>query len=136
VEILTNILAEQQFRQELSDAMSFLAQRGISDAAVSFGFTLDAPELQDIGVSYTVPIADVPAFIEERERTKGFHLGFYDCWIEPSGLDADFSSATTAIFTLRLIPSRRSVPSVAIGKRRDLACIQMSSGETPNQRCK
>jgi hypothetical protein len=90
VEILTNILTEEQFRQELGDAMSFLAQRGISDVAVSFGFTPDAPQLDDVGVGYTVSIADVPSFIAERERTKGFRLGLYDCWITPSALDARF----------------------------------------------
>jgi hypothetical protein len=49
VEILTNILTEDQFRQELGDAMLFLAQRGISDVAVSFGFTPDAPEFWAVG---------------------------------------------------------------------------------------
>jgi hypothetical protein len=90
VEILTNILSEEQFRQELGDAMSFLAQRGIRKVAVSFGFTPDAPQLNDVGIGYTVPIANVPSFIAERERTQGFRLGVYDCWIEPSELDARF----------------------------------------------
>jgi hypothetical protein len=90
VEILTNILTEDQFRQELGDAMLFLAQRGISDVAVSFGFTPDAPEVKDVGVGYTVPVAEVPSFIAERERTKGFRLGLYDCWIAPSALDVRF----------------------------------------------
>jgi len=90
VEILTNILSEETLREELEHAMSFLAQRGISDVAVSFGFTPDAPQLDDVGVRYTIPIADVPSFIAERERTKGFQLGMYDCWIEPSALAARF----------------------------------------------
>jgi hypothetical protein len=90
VEILTNILTEQQFRQELSNAMSFLAQRGISRAVVSFGFTLHAPQLEDVSVGDTVPIADVPAFIAKRERSKDFRLGVFDCCIEPSGLDMRF----------------------------------------------
>ncbi len=71
MEILTNILSEEQFRQELGDVMSLLTQRGISDVAVSFGFTPDAPQQDDVGVGYTVPIGDVPSFIAERERTKG-----------------------------------------------------------------
>jgi hypothetical protein len=91
VEILTNILTEQQFRQELGDAMSFLAHRGISDAVVSFGFTPHAPQLEDVSVGDTVPIADVPAFIAKRERSKGFRLGVFDCCIEPSGLDMRFN---------------------------------------------
>jgi hypothetical protein len=86
MEIHTNILGKEQFRQELADAMSFLAQREISDVAVSFGFTPDAPQLDDVGVGYTVPIANVPSFIADRERTKGFRLGLYDCWIEPLAL--------------------------------------------------
>jgi len=79
MEMHTNILSKEQFRQELADAMSFLAQRRISDVAVSFGFTPDAPQLDDVGVGYTVPIANVPSFIADRERTRGFRLGLYDC---------------------------------------------------------
>ena len=79
MEILTNILSNKQFRQELADAMSFLGRRGISDVAVSFGCTRDAPQLDDVGVGYTVPIANVPSFIADRERTRGFRLGLYDC---------------------------------------------------------
>ncbi len=90
MEILANILNEEQFRQELGDVMSLLAQRGISDVAVSFGFTPDAPQQDDVGVGYTVPIGHVPSFIAERERTKGFRLGLYDCWIEPLAFDARF----------------------------------------------
>ncbi len=90
MEILTNILSEEQFRQELGDVMSLLTQRGISDVAVSFGFTPDAPQQDDVGVGYTVPIGDVPSFIAERERTKGFRLDLFDCWIEPLTLDARF----------------------------------------------
>jgi hypothetical protein len=90
VEILTNILSEEQFRQELGDAMSFLAERGINDVTVSFGFTPDAPQLDDVGVGYTIPISDVPSFIAKRERTKGFRLGVCDCWVEPAALDARF----------------------------------------------
>ena len=90
MEILTNILSEGQFRQELGDAMLFLAQRGVGDVAVSFGFTPDAPQLDDVGVGYTVPVADVPSFIAERERTKGFRFGLYDCWITSSALSARF----------------------------------------------
>ena len=79
MEILTDILSEEKFREELEHAISFLAQRGISDVAVSFGFTPDAPQLDDVGVGYTVPIANVPSFIADRERTRGFRLGLYDC---------------------------------------------------------
>ncbi len=57
-------------------------------------FRLDSrptlPQLCDVGVGHTVPIADVPSYIAERERSKGFRLGGYDCWIEPSALDARF----------------------------------------------
>jgi hypothetical protein len=90
VEILTNILTEEQFRAELHDVASLFAQRGISHAAVAFGFTPDAPQLNDVGVRHIIPVADVPSFISERERTKGFKLGLYDCWIEPQGLNACF----------------------------------------------
>ncbi len=90
VEILTNILTEEQFRAELQDTMTLVAQHGISDVAVAFGFTPDAPDLDDVGIRHTIPIGDVPDFISEREHTKGFKLGLYDCWIEPLGLDASF----------------------------------------------
>lgn len=90
MEILTNILTEDQFRQELADTAHFLSQQGISEAAVSFGFTPDCPDLEDVGVPHSVPVADVPSVVAERERTKGFRLGVYDCWIEASGLDARF----------------------------------------------
>jgi hypothetical protein len=86
VEIITNI----QFRQEPGDAVSFLAQRGITNGTVSFGFTAAAPELEDTGVGYTIPIADVLLFIAERERTKHFRFGLDDCWITPLALDARF----------------------------------------------
>jgi len=90
VELLTNILSEKEFRDELRDAMAFLANRGVRDAAVAFGFAQASPGLEDVGVRYTVPIADVDSFIVDRERTKGFRLGVCDCWIEPSDLDARF----------------------------------------------
>jgi hypothetical protein len=90
MEILTNILTEEQFRRELSDTIVFLSQRGITDVAVSFAFTPDFPDLNDVGVRYTVPVAGVLSFVTERERTKGFRLGQYDCWIDPSGFDAQF----------------------------------------------
>jgi hypothetical protein len=90
VEIVTNILSEEQFRQELRDAVSLVAQRGITNVTVSFGFTGAAPELEDAGVGYTIPIADVLLFIAERERTKGFRFGLDDCWITPLALDARF----------------------------------------------
>jgi hypothetical protein len=90
MEILTNILTEEQVRQELADTMLFLSQRGISEVAVSFAFTPDSPDLDDVGVCYTVPIADLLSFVTERERTNGFRLGRYDCWIEPSGFNARF----------------------------------------------
>jgi hypothetical protein len=90
VEILTNILTDEQLRQELDATILFLSQRGIKDVAISFGFTPNSPDLDDVGVRYTVPVADVPSVVAERERTKGFGLGLYDCSIEPSGLDARF----------------------------------------------
>jgi hypothetical protein len=90
VEILTNILSEEEVRQELGDTMLLLTQRGVTDATVSFGFTPDSPDLDDVGMRYIVPVVDVPSFVAERERKKGFQLGLYDCWIEPSGLDARF----------------------------------------------
>jgi hypothetical protein len=46
--------------------------------------------LEDVGIGCLVPIADVPSFIAERERTKGFRLGLDDCWIEPLAPDARF----------------------------------------------
>jgi hypothetical protein len=104
VEIVTNILSEEQFRQELRDAVSFLAQRGITNVTVSFGFTGAAPELEDAGVRYTIPIADVLLFIAERERTRGFRFGMIvglRRWL----LMRDFSSAMTAMSTSRRIPS-------------------------------
>jgi hypothetical protein len=52
--------------------MSSLAERGITDVTVSFGFRPAAPNLEDVGIGCLVPIADVPSFIAERERTKGF----------------------------------------------------------------
>jgi hypothetical protein len=88
VEILTNILSEEQIRQELGDMMLFLSQRGVRDVVISFGFTPDSPDLDDVGVGCTVSVADVPSVVAGRERTNGFRLGLYDCWIEPSGLDA------------------------------------------------
>jgi hypothetical protein len=90
MEILTNILRKEQFRQELADITVFLAERGVRGAAVSFGFAPDYPDLDDVGVRYVVPISDVCSFIAERERTKAFPLGESDCWIEPSALDARF----------------------------------------------
>jgi hypothetical protein len=90
MEILTNILTEDQFRQELAETAQFLSQRGISEAAVTFGFTPDCPDLEDVGVPHVVPVTDVASFVADRERTKGFRLGVYDCWIEPSGLAAHF----------------------------------------------
>jgi hypothetical protein len=97
VEILTNTLAEEEFRQEVQDAISFLAQHGVSNVAVSFGFTSEAPHLSDVGMAYTVPIADVHSFIADRERIKGLRLGQYDCWIEAPALAARFFSATIAM---------------------------------------
>jgi hypothetical protein len=52
--------------------MSSLAERGITDVTVSLGFRPTAPNLEDVGIGCLVPIADVPSFIAERERTKGF----------------------------------------------------------------
>jgi hypothetical protein len=90
VEILTNILSEEQFRAELQDAMSIVARHGVKEVAVAFGFTPDAPDLQDVAVPKRVPVGDVPSVVSERERTKGFQFGLYDCWIHPIGLDARF----------------------------------------------
>jgi hypothetical protein len=90
MEILTNILTEEQVRQEFSDTIRFLSQRGITEVAVSFAFTPDSPDLDDVGVRYTVPITDLRSFVAERERAKGFRLGRYDCWIEPSEFNAQF----------------------------------------------
>ena len=90
MEILTNILPEDEIRKELLDAVSDLAQRGITHLAVSFGFTPDAPDLDDVGVDHKVPVAGVQSFVAEREHTKGFELGMIDCWIAASALDARF----------------------------------------------
>jgi hypothetical protein len=90
MEILTNILTEEQVRQELGDTILFLSQHGITEVAVSFAFTPDSPDLDDVGECYTVPVVDLLSFVAERERTKGFRLGQHDCWIEPSGLNAQF----------------------------------------------
>jgi hypothetical protein len=70
--------------------MSLVAQRGVKDVAVAFAFTPDAPDLEDVGVPKTVSVADVSSLVLEREQTKGFRLGVYDCWIEPVGLDVRF----------------------------------------------
>lgn len=90
MEILTNTLREDEFGQELLDAVSDLAGRGITHVAVSFGFVPDAPALDDVEVGHTVSVADVRSFIAERERTKGFQFGDIDCWIEAPALDARF----------------------------------------------
>ena len=90
MQLLTNILNEEEFRDELRDAVAFLAQRGVTDVGVAFGFAHASPELKDVGVRYPVPIADVDSFIAEREQTKGFRLGTCDCRIEPFDLDARF----------------------------------------------
>jgi hypothetical protein len=133
VEIITNILSEEQFRQELGDAMSSLAERGITDVTVSFEFTSVAPNLEDVGIGYPVPIADVPSFIADRERTKGFRFGLDDCWIEPLALDADFSSAMTGMSASPPTPSSCSIPSVPVGGQKDSMCIQMTSRKMPNR---
>ena len=90
MKILTNILTDEQIRHEVADAMLFLSQRGIKEVTIAFAFTPDSPDLDDVGVRQSVAVADVPSVIAERERTKGFRLGAYDCWIEASGLDARF----------------------------------------------
>lgn len=90
MEILTNILREDEFGQELLDAVSDLARRGITHVAVSFGFAPDAPDLDDVEVGHTVPVAEVQSFIAERERTKGFQFGSIDCWIAAPAPDARF----------------------------------------------
>jgi len=90
VELLTNILSEEEFRAELLNAMVFLAKHGVRDAGVAFGFAHASPDLEDVGVRYPIPIAEVASFIADREQTKGFRLGICDCWIEPSNLDARF----------------------------------------------
>jgi hypothetical protein len=90
VEILTNVLPKDEFRTELLDAVAHLAKLGVAHVAVSFGFTPDAPDLDDVGVGHSVAVADVASFIAERERAKGFHLGTNDCWIAASALDARF----------------------------------------------
>jgi hypothetical protein len=70
--------------------LSSLAERGITDVTVSFGFTPAAPKLEDVGIGYPVRVADVPSFVAERERTKGLRFGLDDCRIEPSARDARF----------------------------------------------
>ncbi len=127
MEILTKILREGQVRQELGDTLLFLAQRGVRYATVSFGFAPDAPHLDDVGVGYTVPIANVPSFVWERERTKGFRLGLHDCWIEPLGLDARFLFCNDCDIhvmseSVELLDSIR-----AIGVGKVSTCIQMTS---------
>jgi hypothetical protein len=90
MEILTNILTEEQVRQELGNTILFLSQRGVTDVPVSFAFTPEFPDVDDVGVRYTVPVADLLSFVADRERTKGFRLGQHDCWIEPSGFNVQF----------------------------------------------
>src|SRR6266404_4620799 len=97
--------------------MSLLTERGISDVAVSFGFTPDAPQQDDVGVGYTVPIGDVPSFIAERERTKGFRLDLFDCWIELLTLDARFCFCNDRDVHVRLRRGTRFHPCPLASKR-------------------
>ena len=90
MEILTDILTEDAFRDELKGTAQFLSERGVAEAAVSFGFAPDSPDLEDVGTPYLVPVLEVPSFIADRERTKGFRLGVCDCWLEPAGLGGRF----------------------------------------------
>ena len=90
MEIVTNILTEEQIRQELRDTILFLSQREVKEVEVSFAFTPDSPELDDVGVHHTVPVPELLSFVAERERTKGFRLGRYDCWIELPRFNAQF----------------------------------------------
>src|ERR1017187_58328 len=90
MEINTDVLTEDRFRDELSGTARFLSQRGVAEAAVSFGFTPDSPDLEDVGVPHVVPVLDVPSFVQERERTKGFRLGAGDCWVAPVGFAGRF----------------------------------------------
>ena len=90
MEILTNILTEEQFRGELHNTAVLLSQRGITQARIAFGFAPDFPNLEDVGVEYTVSVLDVPSVVEDREQTKGFPLGLSDCWLYPVGLEAEF----------------------------------------------
>ena len=66
MELLTNVISENEFRDELRDTMTFLGQLGVQDAAVSFGFV---PDLEDVGVRYTVAVQDIASLIADREKT-------------------------------------------------------------------
>jgi hypothetical protein len=90
MQILTNTLTREQFRQELSDVCDFLAGHGVVTVGVSFGFTVECPDLDDVGEQHPVPVLQVVDFVAERERTKGFELGSDDCWLSPQGLEAEF----------------------------------------------
>ncbi len=90
MEILTDVLNPERFRDELSGTAQFLSERGFAEAAVSCGFASDCPDLEDVGTPYVVPTLDVPSFVAERERTKGFRFGVCDCWIEAAGFGGRF----------------------------------------------